>query len=280
MKINVTKEDWTAWLIAKGLSDRTIQNYSYYFDRFSLKDLNQQGVISFMNKHKVNDVCKAFLKSLISYVLIKDYSLEVKGKIHQIQIPKKTGRRKKRLIKTLTKQEIHELAKGMPYMKGSLMVLLSFYGGLRNQEVRSIRPYDFNWSSWFKKRKEKGYLTIIGKGDKEDRVIVPPFLMELVYSWIKSHVSAKADSDPNEPMFKMGERQWEKKVKEYSERVLNNPITPHNLRHSCGTYLHEKGCGIMFIKDYMRHESIQTTQKYINMSKKGVNNRIYEALSS
>lgn len=280
MKINVTKESWKEWLIAKGLSERTIENYSYYFDRFPLSDLNQEGIIRFINKHKGNDVCKAFLKSIIQYVLIKDYPLDVKGKIHQIQIPKKTGRKKKRLIKTLTKSEIHELAKGMPDSKSKLMILLSFYGGLRNHEVRGIKPYDFNWSSWFKKRKEKGFLTIIGKGDKEDRVIVPPWLMEMVYSWIKTNVSSKPNADPNEPMFNIGERQWQKKVKEHSERILNKTITPHNLRHSCGTYLHEMDCDIMYIKEYMRHESIQTTQKYINMNKKGVNNRIYEALSS
>lgn len=275
MQIPIHKSSWLEWMEARGLSDRSIENYNYYFERFDWNDVTQETVIQFINRFKGNDVAKAFLRNTFNFILLSEYPIEVHALIHKIQVPKYTGRKKKRILVVLNQDEVLTLARGMKDFRNSLMVLISFYGGLRNEELRSIKPYDFNWETWTKKKNEKGRLKIIGKGDKERVVIMPSQVMELLQAWIKSDVADKYSKD--RPLFNIGERQWEKLIKKMAIEILNKDITPHTLRHSCATHLLEKKLDVMEVKEYLGHENIQTTQKYLHINKQRLGNRVAKA---
>lgn len=47
---------------------------------------------------------------------------------------------------------------------------------------------------------------------------------------------------------------------------LEGKITPHTMRHSVATHLHKSGVDLMTIKEFLGHESIQTTQIYAEMT--------------
>ncbi len=47
---------------------------------------------------------------------------------------------------------------------------------------------------------------------------------------------------------------------------LEGKISPHTMRHSVATHLHQSGVDLMTIKEFLGHESIQTTQIYAEMS--------------
>ncbi|HXM18977.1 MAG TPA: site-specific tyrosine recombinase/integron integrase [Candidatus Tumulicola sp.] len=47
---------------------------------------------------------------------------------------------------------------------------------------------------------------------------------------------------------------------------LEGKVTPHTMRHSVATHLHKSGVDLMTIKDFLGHESIQTTQIYAEMT--------------
>jgi len=51
---------------------------------------------------------------------------------------------------------------------------------------------------------------------------------------------------------------------------LEGKITPHTMRHSVATHLHKSGVDLMTIKDFLGHESIQTTQIYAEMDQQHV----------
>jgi integrase/recombinase XerC len=57
---------------------------------------------------------------------------------------------------------------------------------------------------------------------------------------------------------------------------LEGKITPHTMRHSVATHLHKSGVDLMTIKEFLGHESIQTTQIYAEMTLEHVR-RSYEA---
>lgn len=56
---------------------------------------------------------------------------------------------------------------------------------------------------------------------------------------------------------------------------LEGKITPHTMRHSVATHLHKSGVDLMTIKEFLGHESIQTTQIYAEMTLEHVR-RSYE----
>jgi site-specific recombinase XerD len=47
---------------------------------------------------------------------------------------------------------------------------------------------------------------------------------------------------------------------------LEGKITPHTLRHSFATHLHQRGVDLMTIKDLLGHESVSTTQIYAKVT--------------
>lgn len=48
---------------------------------------------------------------------------------------------------------------------------------------------------------------------------------------------------------------------------LRNHATPHTMRHSFATHLVEKGMDLVSVKELMGHESLSTTQVYVNVSR-------------
>lgn len=57
---------------------------------------------------------------------------------------------------------------------------------------------------------------------------------------------------------------------------INKEITTHTLRRSRLTHLFDLGYDIFFVKEFARHQSIDTTRKYLKLSKKQLANQMDE----
>lgn len=42
-----------------------------------------------------------------------------------------------------------------------------------------------------------------------------------------------------------------------------DPVTPHTFRHSIATHFLEQGIPLIYIRDFLGHESFQTTERYL-----------------
>ena len=188
---------------------------------------------------------------------MKEYKID-------IDIPKITGRKKQRIPDILNEEQVLELSNNMKIERSQLMLLISFYGGLRISELvgneYGIKPYSFNWSSWIKEPEKIGILTLIGKGNKQRKVFMPQKVMAEIYQYIKNEVSKKQGK--NEPIFNIGERRWKKILSDESIRVLGKHINPHLLRHSCNQWLRNKGWDVTERQQYLGHEHPTTTMIY------------------
>lgn len=139
--------------------------------------------------------------------------------------------------------------------------------------------------------REKGSITIIGKGNKERTIVVSEsaFTTGLLSKFDeylevrKSYECRIKNKKDKQALFisregtRITDRSVQRAMKKYLEEMsLYKNITPHKLRHSFATALINAGVSLNVVADLLGHESIQTTNLYLHAVtknlKEGVNN--------
>lgn len=150
-------------------------------------------------------------------------------------------------------------------LRDKALLELLYATGLRVTELLSLKPADVNLDA--------GYLTCIGKGDKQR--IVP--LGHAAADWVSRYVRearpqlVKARKSPWLFVNAKGGGQlsrvgfW-KVLKEYGIKAgLARGLSPHVLRHSFATHLLERGADLRAIQMMLGHADLSTTQIYTHV---------------
>lgn len=132
---------------------------------------------------------------------------------------------------------------------------------------------------------DEGYLTVTGKGSKQ-RIV--PMSDEAAY-WVQAYLR---DRDANGPDPKRGEEDYVflnrrgahlTRVMVFyivrdlaAEAGVRKTISPHTLRHSFATHLLEGGANLRAIQQMLGHESIATTEIYLNIDTGHLREQILE----
>ena len=150
-------------------------------------------------------------------------------------------------------------------IRDKALIELLYATGLRVTELLSLKAGDISLDA--------GYLTCIGKGDKQR--IVP--LGDSAADWIRRYlaearpallkgrkskwlfVNARAGGQLSRVGF------W-KVLKEYGIKAgVSREISPHVLRHSFATHLLERGADLRAIQMMLGHADLSTTQIYTHV---------------
>jgi integrase/recombinase XerD len=150
-------------------------------------------------------------------------------------------------------------------VRDKALIELLYATGLRVTELLSLKAGDINL--------EAGYLTCIGKGDKQR--IVP--LGDSAADWVRRYaaearpallkgrktkwlfVNAKGGGQLSRVGF------W-KVLKEYGIKAgVSRDLSPHVLRHSFATHLLERGADLRAIQMMLGHADLSTTQIYTHV---------------
>ncbi len=277
------------WLTNKGLKERSIKNYIYYFNKFRDHKFTQESVSRFLSdKSNRNTIARAFLINFKECLLINSNELEIDPyyykEINDVFLPKITGRSKTRLINPLSEEEINILEKALPTEQLKIMLLTTYYAGLRLGEMIKIRVNSFNWEVWKIDTEKMGEVRVFGKGDKEGIAILPSFIMARISKYIRSEAEKYRALDSR--LFNIGPRSFQRylqlaglkcgitKTNEKKEIIPETSVHPHKLRHSYAHNLLMKGVDIRYIKDALRHSSIQSTQIYTQLSKEELKDKL------
>lgn len=240
-------------LIRKGLSEKTIQKYMREFKHIP-KDVapTEQILYEYLDMHP-GSVARAFAKIYAEMHKLRDFIL-----------PRRTGRKQQRLVNIMTQEEYDKLRVQMykRNVKFGIMLDLSYWCGLRREEVCSITIRWFVFEGW-----EQGKpcrLKVIGKGNKQRLVIVPAWLMPTILQYM--HFRADNDAiGEDDHLFGCGVNYWWRVFTIMSERVLNKHYKPHELRHTRTVEWRRSGVSIDKVAKRLGHSSIATTQRYWNM---------------
>jgi integrase/recombinase XerD len=202
----------------------------------------------------------ASLKAFFNYLEFEDYIAVTP--FRKIKCHVKEPRR---LPKALTLFDIEKLLRCLYRDERELSVSqtrniavfeMLFATGLRVSELSHLKLCDYDTSSQI--------LTIKGKGDRERLIYINnSAVIEAIGGYLATRNAANCAY-----IFvnRLGQRLSEQSIRFFIEKlgksVLNKLITPHMLRHSFATLLLEEGVDITYIKNFLGHSSISTTQIY------------------
>ncbi|HPC60587.1 MAG TPA: tyrosine recombinase [Verrucomicrobiota bacterium] len=179
-------------------------------------------------------------------------------------------RRWKRLPKALTGEEVERLLRPeAPETPSSLcdqaVLELAYASGLRLAELRQLRLEQLHL--------EAGFITVIGKGNKERVVPVGRPAVAALQRYLDAGRPKLVR--PRSPGTVFLTRRgtpfaavtlW-LRIKRRAQRAqIGRNLTPHMLRHSFATHLLEHGADLRIIQELLGHANISTTEIYTHVA--------------
>lgn len=283
------RSDFENWLReSRKLSEKTIKEYLFYFDKFNYEKFDQSTINYFTERKYNNQVSRSFIKNLKEYLIEHREKLELsQDQVNLIllaTIPKIKGRKKVKVYETISKEELYKIESGfkspdkVKNERYKLMLLISYFGALRVGSCVKIAPLDFYWQDFDKDNNKMGEVKVYLKGNKEGISIIPNWLMLRIREFINKYRWKNINT--GKPIFDVKINTWEKKLGEVSLKMIGRKVNPHMLRHSLATELRRKGVSMEDIKEILNHSSISSTQIYAHADKSQIKETYQKVTSS
>ena len=280
----------------KGCSANTIDSYRYSFilflkfldssglkaDRFVISDLTYEIVVAFLNhlekdRHVSVKTRNARLAAIISFIRFlsleyPDY-LDTYNKILSIHFKKTQQHTVPHLdveeIKLLISMTDKNTIKGY---RDFMIIFILYETGVRVSELVNIRIKDLH-------DRKPYYLKVCGKGNKERLIPVARKVVEEIKLYIQKTKLDKRPVDqlmfPNRHNDQLTRAAISYILDKYASmariekpELIPERVTPHVLRHSKAMHLLQSGVNLVYIRDFLGHNSIQTTEIYARANSK------------
>jgi integrase/recombinase XerD len=259
------------------------KTYNLNIDRIKLKDITFDKVKAYLQylekEKKVKTVTRnlhlSMLHSFFIYVQFEDVenSFEIQ-KILSIKM-------KKTFPTTINYLSIDAIKKilAKPDINTSIgrrnlaMLALLYDSGCRVQELIDLNVSSISFIS-------PPTLKIIGKGRKIRMIPLIDKQIEIIKNYMKEYKLMNLER-ANEPLFfnSRGERftrqniayiliKYANMVRKECPELIPEKISPHIFRHSKAMHLLQAGVNIVYIRDFMGHVSINTTEIYAKADSK------------
>jgi integrase/recombinase XerD len=219
------------------------------------------------NSVRTRNARLAAIHSFFRYIAsrVPDHAHQVK---QVLDIPHK--RFERRIVDFLSRAELEALLAAPDRTtwigrRDHALLLLAIQTGLRASELTSLRIDQIVMGS-------HPYLRCTGKGRKERCTPLTRQTLDVLRAWLKERRGAPVD-----PVFPSYRRSalsldaLEKIVKKSAATaastcpsLLHKRVTPHVLRHTAAMQLRQAGIDLSVIALWLGHESIETTQVYLD----------------
>ena len=266
----VLPQGYLEMLERKRYSSNTIKTYKSYMGDFANYFIGQD--LSTITKAQINNyLLELIRKKAISQSqqnqrinAIKFYYEKILGynkEFYQIDRP----RRSRTLPAILSEEEVYSILTSLKNIKHKAIIGTLYSGGLRRSELIGLRKQDVLF--------DRQMIHLRGAKGKKDRTTI---LSKSLSGLLKKYMS---EYKPNYWLFEgINRKQYSgtsiAKILKKGARLagIERRITPHMLRHSFATHLHEHGIDIRNIQIILGHESSKTTEIYTHVSQRSLAN--------
>lgn len=259
-----------------GKSERTQQAYTRAVHQLIIHLKKEPEAITekeledyFLYRRNESEWATATLR--ICYIGIKFYFLYVLEREWKIFSILKS-QKEQRLPAVLPNKEVHLILSHVKTFHNFVFFSTVYACGLRLQEALYLQVSDID--------SERMMLHVHrGKGAKDRYVPIPEETLLLLRKYWKTHRNpvlifpalgrgCKSGSTSNTPMNR-GSVQGAFIRAKKKANINKRGVSIHTLRHSYATHLLEAGVNIRVIQRYMGHRMLETTMKYLHLTKKG-----------
>ena len=283
--------NWTAYIkryqsylkIERGLSQNTIENYSFDIQRLCLfltenkmevspiqidEEILQQFIYSVSKEVNPRSQARIIsgLKSFFGYLMFEDYRTD--NPLELIETPK-TGRK---LPDILSVDEIDTLIAAIDLTSNegerNRAMMETLYGcGLRVSELVALKMSDLFF--------EEGFIKVTGKGNKQRFVPIGDLTQKFIIIYRdtkRNQLNVKKGYEDTLFLNRRGSQLTRAMIFTIIKNLasviaLHKTISPHTLRHSFATHLLENGADLRAIQLMLGHESITTTEIYVHLDR-------------
>ena len=199
----------------------------------------------------------AVIKSFYAYV--KDANPEQLINIQQI-LSIKCKKEIKKEIDYLTKDETNEFLNSISTdtIKGvrdyTLLILL-YDSGARAQEIINLKVADLRLDS-------NPVVRLLGKGNKYRTVPITNNTKNILIEYININKLNNNSILFSNPKGNYATTKMITHIIDKYSNILNKHVHPHTFRHSRAMHLLEAGVNLIYIRDFLGHNSIETTEIY------------------
>ena len=285
----------TYLLKERGVSNHTIRSYSATFqslyaffkdnkgiraNKLFLKDLSRRSINDYLNwleMEKGNKVSTrnsrlASVKAFCHYAQYKDFKnlarwqdiLSIKSK--KADMP---------YMSFLTQEGMKTLLSEVPtdtiQGRRHLAILAFLYDtGARANELISFSAHNLNLTKPY-------HVILSGKGRKKRIVPIHEKLVLILKAYMKD-ANIELNNISKQPLFvnAYGRKltsaglthiimMYADKVRENFPALMPKRLSPHSFRHSKATHLLQAGMNIIYVRDFLGHSSVKTTETYVRM---------------
>lgn len=279
----------------RGVSNHTIRSYSATFqslyaffkdnkgiraNKLFLKDLSRRSINDYLNwleMEKGNKVPTrnsrlASVKAFCHYAQYKDFKnlarwqdiLSIKSK--KADMP---------YMSFLTQEGMKTLLSEVPtdtiQGRRHLAILAFLYDtGARANELISFSAHNLNLTKPY-------HVILSGKGRKKRIVPIHEKLVLILKTYMKD-ANIELNNISKQPLFVNAHGRkltsaglthiimmYADKVRENFPALMPERLSPHSFRHSKATHLLQAGMNIIYVRDFLGHSSVKTTETYVRM---------------
>ena len=271
------------------VSENTIISYKYAFislleyiienNKTKIKDIkietiNRKVIIDYLeylevvkkNSISTRNQRLAAIKSFYNYLALEEIEyLPLCNEILSI----KTKKNNQKTVKYLSKEGIKEIL-SLPNtstkhgIRDLAILTLLYDSGARVQELITLKICDINFNN--------KTLDLYGKGRKNRTIPLLKQTIKILEKYIKVYnINFNSNSllffnSKKESLTRMGItyiiNKYVKIAKKKSPIEFQIKVTPHVFRHSKAMHLLESGVNLIYIRDFLGHESVTTTEIY------------------
>jgi len=214
------------------------------------------------------------IKAFFSYIQTQVPSLSLHSQ-SIIHIPKK--KTQQRVIAYITIEGI-KLILSVPDTQTAIgrrhLVLLSFMfaTGARVQEVIDVTVNDFKYNAG-------GSVKITGKGNKARMVPLEEGMIKMLEGYLEEEKARRSFYRRDDPLFlnrsnnkftRQGIsyilKKYANKARDINSTLIPSKVHPHLFRHSRAMALLQSGVELIYIRDFLGHYSVVTTEYYARVS--------------